>query len=303
MTTRRRLLVIAVTALVSVSATVFAQRVFENEPAVAGATAVSMRSSVLDEDREYFVHLPESYPADSTTRYPVLYVLDGLYQSGPTAESAALLARIGVIPPMIIIGVPSMDAKRRNRDYTPPEMKLDTDAATSPMGAADRFHSFLKTELITRIERDYRTARPRMLAGYSRGGLFVIYSELLDPSLFDARFAHSPALWREDGVIVTRLQRALQARSLPRGFLYLSLGSEESDNMTGAFKHAVAVLEANPSPALAWRADFSAGGTHDSNPRLSTPVGLCAMFNVPAARSCRPNTTLRLYGHAKDPIE
>jgi len=295
--------VILVTALVSVSATIFAQRVFENEPAVAGATAVSMRSSVLDEDREYFVHLPEAYRADSTTRYPVLYVLDGMYQSGPTAESAALLARIGVIPPMIIIGVPSMDAKRRNRDYTPPEMKLNTDAATSPMGAADRFHSFLKTELITRIERDYRTARPRMLAGWSRGGLFVIYSELLDPSLFDARFAHSPALWREDDVIVTRLQRALQARSRPRGFLYLSLGSEENDNMTAAFKHAVAVLEATPSPALAWRADFSAGGTHDSNPRLSTPVGLCAMFNVHADRSCRPDATLGLYGHAKDSIQ
>ena len=35
--------------------------------------------------------------------------------------------------------------------------------------------------------------RPRMLAGWSRGGLFVVYSELAAPSLFDARFAHSPA--------------------------------------------------------------------------------------------------------------
>jgi hypothetical protein len=188
---------------------------------------------------------------------------------------------------MIVVGVPSVDGEARNRDYTPPEMRLDTDAATSPMGAADRFLSFLENELIDRIERDYRTARPRMLAGWSRGGLFVVYSELVAPSLFDARFAHSPALWREEDQIVTRLHQALSAGTLPPGFLYLSLGAGENEKMTRAFRHAVSVLAHDAPPTLRWRADISVGGRHESNPRLSTPVGLCAMFSVGADQLCR----------------
>lgn len=280
MTTQRWLLTLVATAVVSIAATIFAGRVLDDEAAVAGVLSVTIRSTVLGEDREFFVHLPEGYDADTTTRYPVMYVLDGTSQSGHTAESARLLARIGVIPPMIVVGVPSINGEARNRDYTPPEMRLDTDAPTSPMGAADRFLSFLQTELIGRIDQDYRTTRPRMLAGWSRGGLFVVYSELVAPSLFDARFAHSPALWRENDLIVTRLQEALAAGALARGLLYLSLGHQENEKMTASFRHAVTVLERNAPATFRWRADISAGGQHESNPRLSTPVGLCVMFRA-----------------------
>ncbi len=283
MTSKRWLGVLLATTVVSVAATLFAERVLDDEATVEGALPATLRSTVLGEDREYFVHLPEGYGADTGTRYPVLYVLDGTSQSGPTAESARLLARIGTIPPMIVVGVSSIDGDTRNRDCTPPEMRLDTDAATGAigaMGAADRFLSFLQSELIDRIDRDYRTARPRMLAGWSRGGLFVVYSELVAPSLFDARFAHSPALWREDDLIVTRLQEALAAGKLTPGFLYLSLGDQENDKMTASFRHAATVLERDAPAAFRWRADLSAGGRHDSNPHLATPVGLCVMFRI-----------------------
>jgi predicted alpha/beta superfamily hydrolase len=190
MTTKRWLLALTATAVVSIAGTIFAGKVLEDEAPVPGALPATMRSTVLGEEREFFVHLPEGYEADPTTRYPVLYVLDGTSQSGHTAESARLLARIGTIPRMIVVGVPSINGETRNRDYTPPEMRLDTDVPTSPMGAADRFLSFLQTDLIGRIDRDYRTTRPRMLAGRSRGGLFVVYSRLVAPALFDARFAH-----------------------------------------------------------------------------------------------------------------
>src|SRR4029453_10580481 len=117
---------------VSIAGTIFAGRVLEDEAPVAGALPFAMRATILGEDREFFVHLPEGYAADTTTRYPVLYVLDGTSQSGHTAESARVLARIGIIPPMIVVGVPSIDGDTRNRDYPPPEMRLDNDAATSP---------------------------------------------------------------------------------------------------------------------------------------------------------------------------
>ncbi len=287
MKTNHVLVLIGVTAILSVGGTVLAREILGDELPVEGALPGQMRSTVLGENREYFVYLPDGYGVDTTSRYPVLYVLDGTSQSGHTAESAALVARLGLAPPMIVVGVPSINGDTRNRDYTPPEMRLDTDAVSSPMGAADRFLAFLQTELIPAIDRAYRTTRPRMLAGWSRGGLLVLYSSVETPSLFDGRFAHSPALWREDDRIVTRLEQALRTGTVSAGLLYLSLGGDENEKMMKAFQHAVGVLEQAAPPTLRWRADLSAGGRHESNPRLSTPVGLCVMFADVTGQACR----------------
>ncbi len=280
------ILVVLATAVVSAAVTVIALKAFENEPPVEGAVLATIRSAVLSEDREYFVHLPEGYEADSARRFPVLYVLDGTSQSGHAAATASLMARVGLISPMILVGVPSIDGDTRNRDYTPPDMRLDTDDVGSQKGAADRFLSHLETELIPAVEREYRTSRPRMLAGWSRGGLFVVYSQIAAPSAFDARFAHSPALWRENGLIVNQLERALSASAVSEAFLFLSLGEKENEKMTAAFRNAVDALERSGPKTIRWRAHLSASGTHDTNPRLSTPVGLCAMFNAERACGC-----------------
>ena len=213
-----------------------------------------------------------------------MYVLDGTSQSGHTAASASLMARVGLIPPLIVVGVPSIDGETRNRDYTPPDMRLDTEDGASQNGAADRFLSHIERELIPTVEREYRTTRPRMLAGWSRGGLFVVYSQIAAPATFDARFAHSPALWRENGLIVNRLEQALTRSAVPETFLFLSLGDGENEKMTAAFRGAVSMLERQAPGTIRWKANLSVKGTHESNPRLSTPVGLCAMFNP--GRSC-----------------
>src|SRR5919109_4193991 len=68
--------------------------------------------------RNVIISLPEGYRHDATNRYPVLYVLDGSSQTPPTAESARLLARIGAIPEVIVVGIPSSD-ENRALDYTP----------------------------------------------------------------------------------------------------------------------------------------------------------------------------------------
>jgi predicted alpha/beta superfamily hydrolase len=280
--------VVVTTALVSGFSAFVLREILQDEGPVLGASAASLHSTVLGEEREYFVHLPEGYETDSSKRYPVMYVLDGTSQSAHTAASAALLARVGLVPPMIVVGVPSVDGDSRNRDYTPPDMRLDTDTATSSMGAADRFLSFLETELIVQVERELRTARPRMLAGWSRGGLFAVYSQMTKPAMFDARFAHSPALWREGNLIVGRLEGFLKTPDQPAAYLYLSLGDQENEKMTAAFRQTVDMLERQAPSWLRWRADLSAGGDHESNPRLSAPVGLCAMFASDPKQACRP---------------
>ncbi|MCI0330232.1 MAG: hypothetical protein L0196_04675 [candidate division Zixibacteria bacterium] len=247
-------------------------------------------SDSLGEKREFLVHLPESYSREPARRYPVMYVLDGSSEDIHTAASAALMARIGVIPELLIVGIPNTSGEGRQRDYTPPGLRQDIDKSDSPEGKADRFLAFLKAELIPHVESTYRTAGPRMLAGNSRGGLLVVYSLIAEPTLFATRFAHSPALWRDEDALVVQLEKFLASRPGLDGFLYLSLGGEENEKMTKAFKRAISVLEAQAPPSLKWHADFTPGANHGNNAELATPVGLKQFFaeRTPSGLSINP---------------
>ena len=243
----------------------------------------SLASSVLGEERTYSVHLPDSYARSPTKRYPVLYVLDGTSQSVHTAATVDVMARIGAMPEAIVIGIPSGDA--RNRDYTPPGMRQDADDSSSGDGHADRFLAFLQRELIPKVERELRTTPRRTLVGNSRGGLFVVHAFTRQPALFDGYVAHSPALWRDDSAMVTRLDRFLREHRDLRGKLFLSLGGEENPKMTAAFRKTIAVLQRAAPPGLHWRALTTPGAVHDDNARKATPVALQWLQQTEAATS------------------
>ena len=232
----------------------------------------SLHSVVLGEARTYFVHLPDSYARAPAQRYPVVYVLDGTSQSMHTAASADLMARIGAMPETIVVGIPSGEA--RARDYTPPGMHRDGDEANAIDGEADRFLAFLQRELVPRVEREFRTRRERVLAGNSRGGLFVVYALTASPNAFDAWIANSPAMWRDDGAMVRRLEAFLRSHRDLHGALFLSLGGSENAKMTAAFRRTLAVLHEDAPAGLQWRSSITPGATHEDNARKATPIAL-----------------------------
>jgi predicted alpha/beta superfamily hydrolase len=265
---------IVVTAIVT---RIVVARQYEESTADRHSVTSHLQSAILAEPRDVIVSLPESYSREPSRRYPVLYVLDGSSHTTHTAESARLLARIGVIPEIVVVGIPS-SSENRGRDYTPPYMRVDAEDEKAPAGEANRFLRFVETELIPHLERQYRVTSTRMLAGNSRGGLFVVYSLLEKPDLFAARFAFSPALWRDDDRLVKELAKSLQSRTMPPTFLYLSLGDGENEKMTRAFRKTEQLLRASAVPR--WRSDITRGANHSDNAVLSTPVGLHEYFRV-----------------------
>ena len=85
-------------------------------------TKYSLRSNILQEDREYWISLPDSYndKESSYKRYPVLIVLDGNLQFKPIAGMVNYMSsdvyRSWKIPEMIVVAIQNVD---RRRDYTP----------------------------------------------------------------------------------------------------------------------------------------------------------------------------------------
>jgi len=278
-TSKNFVVTVFVTCIISVVGTILVNDYLQGESELAeGVTVTKMFSKALNEERELIVHLPEDYDRNAEQRYPVIYVLDGSSQNIHTANSAALMARIGVMPEVIVVGLPNTSAVNRERDYTPPFMRIDVEKPDSPMGGGEAFLAFLKNEAIPLIEKTYRTKPYRMLAGHSRGGLFVAYSLLADSSLFNARFAHGPALWRDDALMVSKLTDFLASAPNLQTFFYMSIGDKENDKMMSAYKNAIAALKMNSPKGLRWYADVTAGADHYSNPELATPVGFRKLY-------------------------
>ena len=269
-------LAIVLTAVITWFASLY---IFERPVFDESVEQSAMLSTVLGEQREYLVHLPASYKSSPNQRYPVIYVLDGSSQDVHTAASAALMANIGVLPESIVVGIPNIDGKGRQRDYTPPGMRQDIDDKDSPDGGANKFLKFLRRELIPEIDRRYRTSSFRALAGNSRGGLFVVYAMTEDPTLFDTYVANSPALWRDEDEMVRQFDHFLTASRSTKSSLFLSLGRDENEKMKRAFSRMITALQNHAPATLRWHAQLTTGASHGNNATLATPVALRWAFD------------------------
>jgi predicted alpha/beta superfamily hydrolase len=233
----------------------------------------TIASEVLGEAREILVHLPASYGARAGTSYPVVYVLDGAAQSVHTAEAVERLAASGEFPEAIVVGIVNAGAEGRNRDLTPPGMRQDEESG-SATGRSDRFLQFIRAEVIPSVEREFGGSGQRVLAGNSRGGLFVVDAMTRDPGLFDAYIANSPALWRERDRPVAALRALLRANSVFPACVYLSLGDEENSKMARAFKSATQVLRLEGHRGVRWSSSITRRADHGNNAIKATPSAL-----------------------------
>jgi len=238
-----------------------------------GIIQTNLHSAILNEERKVIIHLPRDYSKDGSRKYPVMYVLDGTSQDQHTADKITVLADAGLIPSAIVVGLPNTRGNRE-RDQTPPYMKRDVNDENSPLGAADKFLSFVEKELIQFVEENYRTSGYRTLSGNSRGGLFVLYSLLEKPALFQARFCYSTPVWRFDNLMVNKTAEFLRSSSGWNQFFYLSVGEKETDQMLGGFNKMVEALKKNRQKGFRWVADYTPFAVHQDNALISTSKGL-----------------------------
>jgi predicted alpha/beta superfamily hydrolase len=185
-----------------------------SDGAVTIGTRDSLQSRTLQETRRYLVYLPPSYrdTTYSPRRYPVLYLLDG---DAHFHSVTGLIQILGtgvngtfVVPEMIVVAISNTD---RTRDMTPTRVETGFDGKPSPAfrtsGGMDRFLSFIKDELIPRIDAQYRTAPYRVLVGHSLGGITAIHALYTIPETFGAYVAIDPSLWW-DNTLLLRQARA-----------------------------------------------------------------------------------------------
>ncbi|MDB4963591.1 MAG: esterase [Myxococcales bacterium] len=207
-----------------------------------------LESKVLSERRVINVYLPPGY-ATSTERYPVLYMPDGgIGEDFPhVAGVIDVSIKNEVIRPLIVVGIENTE---RRRDLVGPTT-IEKERTIAPhAGGADRFRTFLRTELKPHITAHYRVTAESAIVGESFAGLFVIETLLTEPTLFDAYIAVDPSLWWNDQTLVRSAAARFAAWSAGARKLYVASADDP------AMQAGVAMLLAaagEPKPgALTW---------------------------------------------------
>ncbi len=167
------------------------------EPITIGER-VTIHSEILGEDRTILVSTPGNYDR-GVQRYPVLYMTDGDAHLTHTRGTVDFLARNGLMPQVIIVGVTNTD---RTRDLSPTHANTILEDGTvrenPTSGGGPKFLDFFATELFPYMDSHYRTQPYRLFTGHSFGGLFALNAAFTRPDMFQAVLAVSPSLRWDD---------------------------------------------------------------------------------------------------------
>ena len=186
-----------------------------------------IQSAELKEKRILNIYLPEGYHATDTTKYPVVYLLDGsanedfihvvgLYQFNS-------FSWINRAPKSIIVGIANTD---RKRDFTYPTTVTEDKTNYPTTGHSDKFIAFIEKELQPFIEKQYRTTESKTIIGESLGGLLATEILLTHPALFSKYIIVSPSLWWDNGSLLRQSTDILQHDSTQIKGVYIGVGKE-----------------------------------------------------------------------------
>jgi predicted alpha/beta superfamily hydrolase len=211
-----------------ISAAAFAQpaQTAKSKPFVLG-TIEEIQSTVLNEKRTLNIYLPDGYASDDTTKYPVIYLLDGsadedfIHVAGTYQFNS--FDWVQRAPKSIIVGIANVD---RKRDFTFPTT-IAADAKQFPTtGHSDRFILFIETELQPYITSKYKVSSSKTLIGESLGGLLAAEILLKKPNLFDKYIIISPSLWWDNGSLLKQTSDVLNENFKQPTEVYIGVGKE-----------------------------------------------------------------------------
>lgn len=195
----------------------------QNVPFVLGKID-QIHSNILSENRTLNVYLPEGYDADSTTSYPVIYLLDGSADEDFIHIAGIVqflnFPWIKALPKSILVGIANVD---RRRDFTFATTVAEDKKESPTSGGSEKFIAFIGEELQPFIQKNFRTNSSKTLIGQSLGGLLATEILFKKPALFSKYIIVSPSLWWNNESIL-KMKPASQQDGTE---VYIAVGNEE----------------------------------------------------------------------------
>jgi len=206
-------------------------------------------SKILGEKRPLNIVLPSGY--SPSTRYPVVYALDG---DLPYLRSLAEHMQ-AENPGLIVVGVENVD---RTRDMFPNRVPEKSNRG----GGGERFLRFLTSELIPFVEKRFATSGFRVLSGQSNSGFFVLYAMIRAPDSFNAYLASSPMIGWDWDMIRDGTVALFENRDSFAKVLFMNQGESDSGRTSDFLPRYASLLSAVAPEDFRWEYEVVAGSGH-----------------------------------------
>ena len=233
-------------------------------------TTDTIHSQKLNEDREITISLPFSYAQNKTKKYPLLIILDGDYLLDPFEGALKYGAYWDDMPEVIIVGITQNQKNERESDCTiDPETGL-------PQEKGEAFFEFIGQELLPYLQKNYRTAPFKIIAGHEVTAGFLNFYLYKDNPLFNGYISLSPDLTTGmEENIPARLALAKQPL-----FYYHSTADGDLKSTQKQIIRMDSIAKEIKNPNVNYRFDNFIGDSHYSLVIQSIPKVLYQFFSV-----------------------
>lgn len=202
-----------------------------------GIQVAPINDTQADRKYELYIKLPEEYAKNKDKVYPVIYFTDAMWHIEMLSAATAFL-----MEDVILVGISwqkniKESLKKeygvhvsRYRDYS---MKKSTNPdiqAKHQLGQADNHLDFIRNDVISHIEKNYRADfNRRTYFGYSAGGGFGTYILLTKPDTFKNYILGSPALTGNIPYLSKLVSNTASEREGLNANVFISYGTQETE--------------------------------------------------------------------------
>ena len=258
----------------------------------------SIQSKILKEKRKFYVYVPTSASGKKAAnkRYPVVYLFDADAQFASTTSMIQYLSTNynTLCPEMIVVGILHSD---RRKDLTPTRATSDppfwAPGSSKTTGGGEQFISFIESELMPYIDRQYPTQPYKTLIGHSLGGLMAMQIFVRHTSLFNSYICIDPSMWWDNQTLLKETKLALEKGNFQGKSLYLGIANTAEKGMdisqvladtTDETMHMRSILklqsyfENNKQNGLKYKGKYYEEDTHMSVPFITEYDALHFIF-------------------------
>ena len=230
----------------------------------------TINSQKLNEDREIKISLPPSYEKNKTQKYPLLILLDGDFLFEPFYGTLSYGYYWDDLPEVIIVAISQNKNNERETDCM-------TDADTGlPSEKGEDFFEFIGMELIPTIQKNYRTAPFRIVAGLDVTAGFMNCYLYKDDPIFNAYISLSPELPTGMEEQIPERLAAIQKRI----FYYHCTSDGDLKKMRTRIQAMDEAIKKISKPTLNYRYEDFKGASHYSLVPHAIPSALYQIFSV-----------------------
>jgi predicted alpha/beta superfamily hydrolase len=234
----------------------------------AQKTTEKFNSTSLGVARDITISLPASYEKDIKKKYPLLVLLDGEYLFDPFYGVLQYGGYWDDMPEVIIVAIHQNKKNERIQDSACDE---NTDLPTT---RAASFYEFIGAELLPHMEKKYRLAPLKIIAGQDITAGFMNFFLYKGIPLFNAFISLSPELAIDMEIKVPQKLAALKDPI----YYYQSTSDEDINEIQDPVKTFNENMKLINNPAVSYKYNAFKNMSHYSQALYAIPTALNFIF-------------------------